>query len=105
MMDNQLRGVESRIEEGGEGSSGEHGFQDNSATSLSGIRARNNRTANESDDSDDNDNDDDEEDDDDDSEQIMTPRGVYVHRCMCVAFPFSVCMAKFILSLHSLGLQ
>jgi hypothetical protein len=83
MMDYQPSGREVDVEEAGEGSSGGRGLNDGSAASLSGIRARNNRA----DYSDDEDDGDDDNDDDDDSEQVMTPRGVYVQRCMCVSYP------------------
>ena len=76
-----MQQVSTFMQDADEGSSGERGFGEHSPTSASGIRARGKATAHDSDD------DDDESDDDDDSEQIMTPRGVYVHRCLCAHPP------------------
>lgn len=53
-----------------EGSVDHHLDRDTSATTMSGIRAQN-------------DSEEDDDDADDDDEQVMTPRGVYVQRCLC----------------------
>lgn len=73
-----MQQVSTFMHEADEGSSGERGFNDHSPTSPSGIRARGKGVPEDSDE-----DDEDESDEDDDSQHIMTPRGVYVHRCLC----------------------
>jgi hypothetical protein len=67
MMDNQDFNQAAEMEDG---SVDHHLDRDTSATTMSGIRAQNDSE--------------DDDDDADDDEQVMTPRGVYVQRCLCV---------------------